>query len=77
MSSQRALCQWKLPIKIVKEKPTKRDILYSDIHVIEKHHLKWTSAEVDSVGTHLASSLTDCLWYIDGKTRVYNSCYFS
>ena len=23
MSSQRALCQWKLPSKIVKEKPTK------------------------------------------------------
>lgn len=71
MSSQRALCQWKLSGKITKENKTKKDVLYNDITSFETQQLKWKSSEVDSSGINLVRSLTECLWYIDGHHHVF------
>ena len=72
MSSQRALCLRKLPSRVLREKKTKKEMLYNDIiAVLENHGIKWKSSEVDGSGVHLVSSLTECLWYIDGHHHVF------
>ena len=51
MSSQRALCHRKLPYRVLREKKTKKEMLYNDIiAVLEKYGMTWKSSEVDGCG---------------------------
>ncbi len=62
MSSQRAICQRKLPATIDRENKTKKDCLYNDIiSSLEERELKWKSSEVDSAGVSFVRNLTECL----------------
>ena len=72
MSAQRNLCEPRMPKKITRESPTKKDKLFNDVvDFMEGEGMSWRGGEADSSGRKFVSVLVDCLWYIDGRIHVF------
>lgn len=72
MNAQRSLDQPRLPTKTTRESLTMKDVLFNSVvDFLGVQELAWRGTDADGVGKKFVSSLVDCLWYIDGRSHVF------